>query len=334
MSGVRICCMFDMRAPDWGTPRQPLYAAALDMIAYADEIGVPRINLMEHHGSDDGYLPCPFVLGGAAAARTRRCRLSLGAVVLPLHDPVKIAEQIAVLDIISGGRLEIIFGAGYVPSEFAAFGVSLKERGKRMDEGIDIVLRALHGERFTAPDGRPVFVRPLPIQRPEDIVSVGGGVEASAKRAARFGLGFVPTRADLLDVYAAECRKLGRTPGRVGMPAPPMNAHLSEDPEASWATIKPHVAHVVQAYAKWADEEPGSHSPFRGLHDVEPLRQAGLFVVWTPDELIAHAVGMEPHATISMAPLLGGLDPAEGWKSLKLLGEAMPRLAQIKRTAA
>src|ERR1700754_1551596 len=112
MTAIRIAGMFDMRNPEFGTPRGELYAAALDMIAFADEIGVPRINLMEHHGSDDGYLPAPFVIGGAVAARTTRTRISLGAVVLPLHDPVKIAEQIAVLDIVSGGRLEVIFGAG------------------------------------------------------------------------------------------------------------------------------------------------------------------------------------------------------------------------------
>jgi alkanesulfonate monooxygenase SsuD/methylene tetrahydromethanopterin reductase-like flavin-dependent oxidoreductase (luciferase family) len=321
--------MFDMRAPEFGTSRRELYAAALDLIAYADEIGVPRINLMEHHCSEDGYLPAPFVLGGGVAGRTKTCRISLGAVVLPLHDPVKIAEQIAVLDIMSAGRLEVIFGAGYVPSEFAAFGVSLQERGKRMDQGIEIILRALRGEKFTAPDGRPVCVRPLPIQKPEDIIIVGGGVPASAKRAAHFGLGFVPTDGRLLDVYYEECRKLGRTPGKVASPSPPMNVHLSEDPEATWAKIKPHVAHVVQAYARWADESPGSHSPFRGLQDVDPLRERGLFVVWTPDEFVQRAAQMNPLVTMSMAPLLGGLSPAEGWQSWRLLGKVMPRIKQI-----
>jgi alkanesulfonate monooxygenase SsuD/methylene tetrahydromethanopterin reductase-like flavin-dependent oxidoreductase (luciferase family) len=326
MSTPRIACMFDMRGPDFGTPRKELYAAALDMFAFADEIGVPRINLMEHHCSSDGYLPAPFVLGGGLAARTRKCRISLGAVVLPLHDPVKIAEQIAVLDIMSGGRLEVILGAGYVPSEFAAFGVSLKERGKRMDEGIDVILRALHGEKFVAPDGRPVNVTPLPLQKPEDIIIVGGGVEASARRAARLGLGFVPTNGALLDVYYEECRRLGRTPGKVASPSPPMNAHLSETPDATWQTLKPHVAHVIRAYAKWADESPGSHSPFRGMHDVDPLREKGLFVVWAPDEFVEKATQVPSLGTVSMAPLLGGLSPEEGWKSLRLLQKVLPRL--------
>jgi alkanesulfonate monooxygenase SsuD/methylene tetrahydromethanopterin reductase-like flavin-dependent oxidoreductase (luciferase family) len=323
--------MFDMRAPAFGTPRRELYASALDMISFADEIGVPRINLMEHHCSDDGYLPVPFVLGGGVAARTKRCRITIGAVVLPLHDPVKIAEQIAVLDIMSGGRLEVILAAGYVPSEFAAFGVSLKERARRMDQGIDTILRALHGEKFAAPDGRPVHVCPLPLQSPEDILLVGGGVEASARRAARFGLGFVPTDPALVDLYQAECRRLGRAPGKVAAPVPPMNAHLSEEPDTTWKKLRPHVAHVVQAYASWADESPGSRSPFRGLHDVDSLRSMGLFVVWSPEEFVEHAVNLNPLGTISMAPLLGGLDPEEGWQSLQLLAKAIPKWREVSQ---
>jgi hypothetical protein len=79
--------MFDMRAPDWGTPANELYRAAIDMTAFADEIGVDRINVMEHHGSDDGYVPQPFTLAAGMAAVTTKIRLLLGAVILPLHDP-------------------------------------------------------------------------------------------------------------------------------------------------------------------------------------------------------------------------------------------------------
>src|ERR1700742_3234436 len=155
MNNNETALHFDMRAPSFGAPADRLYAAALEMATFADEMGITRIGLMEHHGSEDGYLPSPFVMGGAIAARTRRCRLNLGAVILPLHDPVKIAEHIAVLDQLSGGRLEVTFGAGYVPSEFARFRVSLRDRGKLLDRGIEIILRALDGERFEM-DGREI----------------------------------------------------------------------------------------------------------------------------------------------------------------------------------
>jgi alkanesulfonate monooxygenase SsuD/methylene tetrahydromethanopterin reductase-like flavin-dependent oxidoreductase (luciferase family) len=328
MSELRTAVLFDMRAPAFGTPATALYAAALEMAAFADEIGIGRVNLMEHHASADGYLPSPFVMGGGVAAHTKRCRVSLGAVILPLHDPVKLAEQIAVLDQMSGGRLDVIFGAGYVASEFAAFGVSMRDRGRLLDQGIDIILRALHGERFTA-GGREVYVRPLPVQKPEDILLVGGGVEASAKRAAKFGLGFSPVQSKLLDLYDAECRRLGREPGRKFGPSPPSNIHLSEDPERTWAQLMPHLKHVVAEYAKWADENEHSNSPFRGLlHDDAALRGCGMFAVWTPDELVARApTAVANFGSMSFMPLLGGLAPAIGWESLELLKKVMPRLA-------
>jgi alkanesulfonate monooxygenase SsuD/methylene tetrahydromethanopterin reductase-like flavin-dependent oxidoreductase (luciferase family) len=182
MKNIRTSLSFDMRAPDWGAPRQELYGAALEMAAFGDRIGVDSINLMEHHGSDDGYLPQPYTLAAGMAAVTRQIKFSLGAVILPLHDPVVIAEQIAITDLMSNGRVSTIFGAGYVPFEFALFGKSVKDRAKLMDAGITTILRALHGEKFETPEGRPVFVRPLPVSAPEDIIMVGGGVDASARR--------------------------------------------------------------------------------------------------------------------------------------------------------
>jgi alkanesulfonate monooxygenase SsuD/methylene tetrahydromethanopterin reductase-like flavin-dependent oxidoreductase (luciferase family) len=330
VSNVHTTVSFDMRAPALGAPPSQLYGAALEMAAFADKIGVDRIGLMEHHGSDDGYLPQPFVLGGGIAAVTKNLRLLLGAVILPLHDPVKLAEQIAVLDLMSNGRLNVIFGAGYVASEFAMFERSLRDRGKLLDQGLDIILRALHGERF-AVDGRPVFVRPLPVQRPEDIIMVGGGVEASAKRAARFGVGFGPMKAELIPLYEAECLKLGRSPGYYTRPSQglPISIHLSEDPDRSWSILEKHAVHVITAYAKWASEEENSSSPFKGLQDPAALRKAGLFAVWTPDELVQRMPLVAARGTFGFQPLLGGLAPEEGWKSLELLGKTIPRLQKV-----
>ena len=115
----------DMRAPDFGTSPARLYSEVLEMAQFADAHGLDYISINEHHGTRDGYLPAPMVLAAALAARTKRIRIQIAAVILPLHDPVKVAEQIAVLDLVSQGRLEIVFGAGYVPFEFNMFRVSL-----------------------------------------------------------------------------------------------------------------------------------------------------------------------------------------------------------------
>jgi alkanesulfonate monooxygenase SsuD/methylene tetrahydromethanopterin reductase-like flavin-dependent oxidoreductase (luciferase family) len=324
---IQTTVSFDMRSPAFAAPTRELYAAALEMAAYADQIGVDRIGLMEHHGSDDGYLPQPFVLAGGIAAVTKKVTIMLGAVILPLHDPVKIAEQMAILDLMCNGRLNVIFGAGYVRSEFEMFGASLRDRGRLLDEGIDTILRALRGDRFEV-NGRPVYVRPLPVQRPQDIVFVGGGVAASAKRAARFGVGFGPMRADLIPIYEEECRKLGREPGKYTRPSHrlPGIIMLSDDPERTWSLLEPHALHVVSEYAKWAAQEENTNSPFKGLTTLDALRKSGMFAVWTPDELIANADKVEDRGTLGFQPLVGGFPPKEGWKSLELLKEVIPRL--------
>ena len=332
MTPIQTTVSFDMRSPAFAVPTCELYAAAIEMAAYADQIGVDRINLMEHHGSDDGYLPQPFVLAGGMAAVTKKVTLMLGAVILPLHDPVKIAEQMAIVDLMSNGRLNVIFGAGYVKFEFDLFGASLHDRGRLLDEGIEIILRALRGEKFVA-NGRPVYVRPLPVQKPEDIIFVGGGVAASAKRAARFGVNFGPMRADLIPIYEEECRKLGRAPGKFSRPCHrlPGIIMLSEDPDRTWKLLEPHAFHVVSEYAKWAAQEENSNSPFKGLTTLDALRKSGMFAVWTPDELVANSDKVEDRGGFGFQPLLGGFPPKEGWKSLELLKGVIPRLKAIKR---
>jgi alkanesulfonate monooxygenase SsuD/methylene tetrahydromethanopterin reductase-like flavin-dependent oxidoreductase (luciferase family) len=235
----------------------------------------------------------------------------------------------------SDGRLSVTFGAGYVADEFAAFGVSLKDRGRLLDEGIETILRALDGERFTGPDGRRVFVRPLPVQKPQDIIQVGGGVEASARRAARFGLGITPLKAELLDVYDAECRKLGREPGPKNSPQGLSNVHLSRDPEATWAKVMPHLRHVITEYAKWAEQEPNSNSPFRGLlTNEEALKHCGMFNIMTPEQLVERApAAVSEFGSISLMPLLGGLSPDLGRESLELLATVLPKLQRAPQAA-
>ena len=328
MRQIHTTLSFDMRAPDWGTPAAELYPAAIEMAAFADKIGVTSINLMEHHGSEDGYLPQPFSLCAAMASVTKAIQFSLGAVILPLHDPVMVAEKLAIADLLTKGRVRVILGAGYVPFEFAMFEKSLKDRAKLMDKGLEIILRALKGERFEI-DGRPVFIRPLPVTTPENLILVGGAVAASARRAAKFDVGFGPMKDEVVDIYLAECERLGRPPRQYFRPKPgmPLAIHLCEDPDQGWAAIERHAVHVITEYAKWAElEGDGSNSPFKGLTDPAVLRHAGLFAAWTPEMLLARVPAIEDRQSIGFQPLLGGLAPDEGWKSLKLLEQTMPAL--------
>lgn len=166
------------------------------------------------------------------------------------------------------------------------------------------------------------------MQRPEDIILVGGGVVASAKRAARFEVGFGPINPALVDIYLEECRKHGHAPREYFRPGPvPLSIHLCEDPEQGWAAVERHAIHVITEYAKWAEQEgDASTSPFKGLTDPAVLRRAGLFAAWNPDQLLQKVADMPDRSTFSFQPLLGGLAPEEGWRSLELLKQTMPKL--------
>ncbi len=319
---------FDMRAPGFGAPSDELYAAALDMCAFADEVGIEGVIFPEHHCSEDGYNPVPALMASAVAARTRSIQVMLGAIVLPLHDPVEIAETIAVADLVSGGRISTTLVAGYVDAEFKMFGKSLGDRAQLMDEGLDVIHRALSGERFDY-RGREVFVRPLPRSKPPRIL-VGGGVPAAARRAARYGYGLWvlqpavdPRSQELIELYKQECKALGKPAGPTMTTSPAV--HVAKDVDAAWEQIGPHVLHLVQSYASWASDVDTKTSPFYGMDTIEAVRASGFISVMTPDQAVAFA----QQSTITLVPLVSGLAPAVGWEMLELFAaEVLPKIRQ------
>ncbi len=136
---------FDMRAPDFGASPAELYEAAVDMCEWAETRGCLAAVICEHHSSPDGYLPTPLILGSAIAARTKQLMMTL-IVILPFYDPVRLAEEIAVLDLISKGRAGYVFGLGYRPEEYQHFGLDRKARGRIADEKLGLLRRLLAGE--------------------------------------------------------------------------------------------------------------------------------------------------------------------------------------------
>jgi alkanesulfonate monooxygenase SsuD/methylene tetrahydromethanopterin reductase-like flavin-dependent oxidoreductase (luciferase family) len=214
-----------------------------------------------------------------------------------------------------------------VPGEFARFGVDYHQRGRLLDEGLEVVVRALAGERFEH-RGREVFVRPLPLQRPHPPFFVAGGVEAAARRAARFDMGFAPMNDALWTVYDDECRRLGQEPGAKLGVSGPICVHVSEDPDASWAELEPHILHVAETYRRWAAEANSTNSTYAGLVDRQAVRMSGKYRVVTPDECVRLAAEQAArHSSLVFQPLIGGLAPEIGWKSLELFANAvLPRL--------
>src|ERR1700742_1175020 len=124
---------FDMRVPDWAGSAAAHYAAVLDMCEWAETRGAALSVLSEHHGADDGHLPTPLILASAVAARTQQMAILLAAVPLPLWDPVRLAEEMSVLALISRGRVSYVFGVGHREEEYAPFGVEMASRGMLAD---------------------------------------------------------------------------------------------------------------------------------------------------------------------------------------------------------
>ena len=153
---------FDMRAPSAGAPTGDLYAAALEMANWTESRGAITAVVCEHHAMSDGYLPSPMVLATALAARTTTLPVMAAVVLLPLYHPIRLAEEMIVLDIISGGRVSYVAAIGYRPEEYELFGVDFHRRGRIAEEQLSVLLRAKSGEAFEH-DGRSIKITPAPL---------------------------------------------------------------------------------------------------------------------------------------------------------------------------
>ena len=317
---------FDFRNPDFaGTTCAERYRAALDMAEWGDRLGCVNISVSEHHGSPDGYIPSPLVLVAGMAARTRSVRFSVAALLAPFYDPIRLAEDMVVLDHMSEGRADLIVAGGYVREEFDMYGVSLKERPKRVTEMVQTLKAAFSGEPFEF-RGRRVKVTPAPLRPGGPSILLGGSSEPAARRAARIADGFVPSVPEVWDFYRDEVQKLGRPD-----PGPPMfgatrTVMLAEDPEEGWRQMGPYFLHETNAYGAWRSEAEVA-SPYQVVEGVEQLREMDAYAVLTPGEYIEELKAM-PTPFALFHPLVGGMPIELGWSTLRLFEkEVQPAFA-------
>ena len=311
--GVR----FDFRNPPLAqTSMTERYAAGLDMVQWADELGFMLLVLSEHHGSSDGYLPSPLVMAAAAAARTRSIRINVSAMVAPLHDPLRLAEDAAVVDLISGGRLDLVLVNGYVADEFAMFGVPMNERARRTSAAVNTLRAAWSGEPFEH-QGRSVIVTPTPDRAGGPSISLGGSTEGAARRAARIADGFVPSLPEYWQWYRDECIALGHSDPGPHFGSGIGNFYLAHDVEQGWRDVGEYFLHETNAYGKWM-AEAGLEGMYEQLADVEAVRAAGMYRVLTPDLLLAEIELAGPFAFVLMHPMVGGIPPDLAWRGLRI----------------
>lgn len=318
---------FDMRAPAFGAARADLYRAALEMAVWAEEKGCLSLQVCEHHRSADGYLPAPLILASALAARTKKIPIQVAALILPLHDPVEMAEQMAVLDLVSAGRVGYVVAIGYVPAEYAMFGREMKGRGKRLEESVRVMKRLWAGEEFEY-EGRRVKVTPPPHTPGGPVMMLGGGVAATARRAAKLGLGVLGMGGDpdFEKIYQEACRAFGREPGLCINPTPgvPLSVFVSRDPDAAWKKWGPHLLHDAQAYAEWMGDDIESATKSLAP-SVEALRaEHGNYQIMSPDEAVA---AIRKNGALMLQPLCGGMPIEYAWESLETIArDVLPRV--------
>ena len=256
--------------------------------------GLDGLVLSEHHAVPDGYLPVPPGDGGVAA-RTRRIPISVAAVLVNLYEPVRLAEEMAVLDHLSEGRVSYVLALGYRPEEYRLYGREWDGRGALVEASIKALLAAW-GEACPAPPpparGRPVT--PAPFSRPHPLLFYGGGSKVVAQEGRPPGTPLLAQVSDagVADAYVSECRALGRQPGMVTQPSPgPGNVFCPHDPEVFWDRYGHHLFHDARSYDEWHGNlhraragllhHRGGHARCRGLRRLDP-RRVDRALPWRP----------------------------------------------------
>lgn len=287
---VSFNLIYDFRNPEpWQRPWAERYRSVLDQISWVDrDLAFDGIYVTEHHFYEDGYMPSPMVACAAIAQRTERVTVGTNLIQLPLHHPVRIAEDALVNDALSGGRFRLGVGAGYYWQEFEGVGSVLKQRPSRMAEGGDILRAAFRGEPFSYEGKRynvpEIHVTPPPIREGGPEIWAGAFVPAAIDRLTRFADGFLAFGAGTTEEYLAACERNGRPPEE-RMVNRTYWAVIDEDPERAYAAAGPHFVHMYNDYIR-RDAYPHLEvfeDPQVGL---ELGRKDGVLLVMDADEAV------------------------------------------------
>jgi alkanesulfonate monooxygenase SsuD/methylene tetrahydromethanopterin reductase-like flavin-dependent oxidoreductase (luciferase family) len=257
---LRMGVAYDFRnPPDSGIDNPSLYAAILDQVAWLDGLGLDLAWFTEHHFVDDGYLPSWIPVAGAMAARTKRIRFNTDICLLPFNHPIRLAEDLAVLDNLSNGRIELGCGMGYAPHEFRGFGMPVARRVSLMNEGIEVLQRCFTGERFSYHGQRYQFddvrITPEYVQPGGPPLWVAAMSRAGALRAAEYRTHFLPqgARDEVLDPWRAAVTAAGDSPARyrIGIIR---GCLVTDDRERDWPLVREAERYRMKLYSRFFAE--------------------------------------------------------------------------------
>lgn len=329
MPDLRIGVSYDFRnPPDSGVSDQSLYAEIMHQVQWLDQLGADLVWFTEHHFVEDGYLPSWIPVAGAMAAVTSHVRFGTDICLMPFNHPIRLAEDLAVLDNISGGRVEVGLGMGYAPHEFRGFGFPVSHRVSLMNEGIEVLQRCFTGERFSYHGKRyqfeDVIIKPGYVQEGGPPLWIAAMSEAGAERAAHYNTHFLPQglKRRSFDPWVDALTNSGRQPQdyRVGIIR---SILVTDDQEAEWNVVRAAERYRMQLYNQFF-KESGEGLGERG----EPVPQT--WIVGDADHCVEElkhfiqAFGITDIVTMAVPP---GLRAEQMAPSLeKLFTEVAPRV--------
>jgi alkanesulfonate monooxygenase SsuD/methylene tetrahydromethanopterin reductase-like flavin-dependent oxidoreductase (luciferase family) len=339
--------LFFLMQRDEAWSEQAVYDSALEQMLAAESLGYHSVWFAEHHFNDYGLCPAPPVLAGYLAARTTTLRLGMGVSLLPLHHPVDLAEQLAVLDVVSGGRLDVGIGRGGTLQDYQTFQSDRGDARARTEEGVALMLRCWGGEPFDF-QGRfhsaeRLHVRPRPVQRPHPPVYIAANSEDSVRSAARMGLPtlssfFVP-RQELLrrqGLYRQESLAAGRSAAEVealerqswGMQL----VHVAPSHEEALQAVEAGFMGYQRRMAALRSETTGGSVPnsfdrsYVRLRPFGEYLESGMAVVGTPGEVrkrLQEYLDATGYRRVMLLMAIPGLDTKLALRSMRLFAEEM-----------
>jgi alkanesulfonate monooxygenase SsuD/methylene tetrahydromethanopterin reductase-like flavin-dependent oxidoreductase (luciferase family) len=270
---------YDFRCLDTNpSARTARWRGIVEQVGWAETLGFGSVWVSEHHFVDDDYASSTLVLLAALAAATERMWLGTNVLVLPLHDPVRLAEDALTVDALSGGRLRLGMGLGYREADFTTFGVPMRTRRRRFEDHWEVLRRAGRGE------GDPA-VAPRPVRAGGPELWIGALSPAAIARAARLADGFVCVLAPQVADYVAARRALGLDDGRVALGTQWI---VADEPERTFAEVGEYVLYQVNKYVEFGAFGPPDLVP--RLTDPRQLVDQGHYELHDADSAAAALV--------------------------------------------
>ena len=338
---MKVGLLFSFRNPPaWRKPWPEFYRSTLDDIVHAEELGFDSVWLTEHHFAEDGYSPSLLTIAAAVAVRTERVRIGTDVLLLPLHHPIRVAEDAATVDVISNGRLDLGVGQGYARNEFAGYDIPRNERASRMEEGLEIIRGSWTQSPYSHAGKHwkleQVAIEPKPVQQPHPPLWIGGRGPKALDRAARLGCHFLGIGdPNAVRTYEERLRANGRDPSQFES-AQLVFGHIAPTRDRAWQESQDHFHWLLTCYGRWL----GDAKDFSGDDQLAKVPPAGelrnakglLFtpMVGSPDDVVAsiNAFMANVRTTQLIVCLhLPGLAPEVTRRSMELFArEVRPRL--------